>query len=201
MPWATASASPKSVRSPSTLQTSSRCAPAAAGPAHGPVPPTTSPAHRRPHPHSGLACDRPSLSGPSLYTAKGRQGPGHSARSQLSGPRCGEALNPNPAPVQLRPKFCPFPTPRPLSRPVGPPQPSASAKDLPASKPLTLSPSRSAWALSAPQFPKPRLSPLTSPTTSPLPPPTAVYPHAGGPARPEARARHEGRPRARAGAL
>ena len=166
MPWATASASPKSVRSPSTLQTSSRCAPAAAGPAHGPVPPTTSPAHRRPHPHSGLACDRPSLSGPSLYTAKGPQGPGHSARSQLSGPRCGEALNPNPAPVQLRPKFCPFPTPRPLSRPAGPPQPSASAKDLPASKPLTLSPS-----LTHPRLLPPRLGSVSPsvPQAPPLP--------------------------------
>lgn len=142
MPWATASASPKSARSPSTPPTSSRCAPATAGPAHGPVPPTTSPAHCRPHPHSGLACGWTSLSPLPLHrqtpptspvppTAKPHRGPGRSARSQLSGPRWGEPPNPNPAPVQLRPKFCPFPTPSPLTRPLGPPQSSASTKDLP----------------------------------------------------------------------
>ena len=96
--------------------------------------PRSSPAHRGPHPHSGLACGRPSLSGPSLYTATAEQGPGRSASSQQSGPRWGEALNPNRAPVQLRPKFCTFPTPRPLSRPVGPPQPSASTKDVPSKR-------------------------------------------------------------------
>lgn len=167
MPWATASASPKSARSPSTLQTSSRCAPAAAGPAHGPVPPTTSPAHRGPYPHSGLVCGRPSLSGPSLYTAKAQHGPGHSARSQLSGPRWGEALNPNPAPVQLRPKFFPFPTRRPLSRPVGPPQPIASTKDLP-SKQAPHAQSLPDPPKAAPAAPG-RCQPLSSP--SPASPP------------------------------
>lgn len=150
----TASASPKSV-SPSNSTNKFRCT-RRGRPAHGPVlthksrPPVT-PTFRaglRPASHSQA---------PPLHSQRQKQEPGHSARSQLHQALDG-TLNPNPAPVQLRPKFCPFPTPRPLSRPVGPPQPSASAKDCQQASPHAQS-LRSAWAASAPRFPSPASPP------------------------------------------
>lgn len=174
--WATASASPKSMRSPSTLQTSS-----GAHPRRGRPRPRSSPARHKSRPpeapptfRAGL---RPAFTLRPLPLHSQRPARARALRPALSCQALdAEKLSIQITPVQLRPlEFCPFPTPRPLSRPVGPPQPSASAKET-ASKqaPHAQSLPQHLGSVS-PSVPKPRLSPLTSPPTSPLPPPTAVH--------------------------